>query len=118
VVGYYVLFKREGMGMGDAKLLAMIGAFLGWQSIPFVLFAGAVQGLVVALAAIGFGWMRKAPPLPDPAEAAEAELKAETTEEVPLRLAAVPFGPFLSLAAMEFLFMGAYYLDLLRALKG
>lgn len=39
---------RRGMGEGDAKLLAMIGGFLGWESILFCLVAGSAQGLVVA----------------------------------------------------------------------
>lgn len=35
---------REGLGMGDVKLLAMIGAFLGWASVPVALFVGALAG--------------------------------------------------------------------------
>ncbi|RJO65269.1 MAG: prepilin peptidase [Myxococcales bacterium] len=106
--GYYFLTHREGMGMGDAKLLAMIAAFLGWQSIPFVLFAASVQGLALALFAIGMGWMKKAPPLPDPREAAAPPGEAG---DVPLRQAAVPFGPFLSLAALEWLFFGPWLMS-------
>ncbi|MFH1530665.1 MAG: prepilin peptidase [Pseudomonadota bacterium] len=45
---YWVVFKVEGMGFGDVKLMAMIGAFLGWQSLVFVFFAGSLQGLVYA----------------------------------------------------------------------
>lgn len=36
------------MGGGDIKLLAIIGAFLGWQSLPFVVFASSVTGVVAA----------------------------------------------------------------------
>lgn len=111
--GYYFLTGREGMGMGDAKLLAMLGAFLGWQSIPFILLAASLQGLAVALFSIGVGWMPKAPPLPDPKDV-KPEEDHTVEEEVPLRLAAVPFGPFLSLAALEFLFFGNLILDLIR----
>ncbi len=106
--GYFFLTKREGMGMGDAKLLAMIGAFLGWQSIPFVLLAGSVQGVIFAVITMGFGLMRKEAPLPDPEEWEDGE-RPVSREEVPLRLAAIPFGPFLSLAALEFLFFGTVY---------
>ncbi len=113
--GYYFLTKREGMGMGDAKLLAMIAAFLGWQSIPFVLLAASLQGLAVALIGIGSGYIKKAPPLPDP-EDWEGDTPPEETEDVPLRLAAIPFGPFLSLAALEFLFFGSVYMDMLAGL--
>ena len=113
-VGYYILTKREGMGMGDAKLLAMIAAFLGWQSIPFILMAASLQGLVIALVAITFGWMRKEAPLPDPEDWENGE--RPEAEEVELRLAAVPFGPFLSLAALEFLFFGQIYLEFLQSM--
>ena len=48
---YYLLRKEEGMGMGDVKMLAMVGAFLGWQQVLLTLvlssFAGAVIGLAV-----------------------------------------------------------------------
>jgi leader peptidase (prepilin peptidase)/N-methyltransferase len=52
--GYYLLRGEEGMGMGDVKMLAMIGAFLGWKAVLLTLvlssFAGAIVG--VALMAI------------------------------------------------------------------
>jgi len=46
---------RRGMGEGDAKLLAMIGAWLGWQGAIFALVAGAMQGMVIALFLIATG---------------------------------------------------------------
>ena len=39
----------EGMGGGDIKLLAMIGAFLGWPSIPVTLFIASVLGSVIGI---------------------------------------------------------------------
>ena len=118
ILAYYLIRKTEGMGMGDAKLLAMIGAFLGWQSLLFVLVASSIQGLVASLVSFKLGWMKKAPPLPDPAEVdAEGPLEAEDEQEVSLGQAAVPFGPFLALAALEWLFfrgdIASMYLGLL-----
>jgi len=46
----------EGMGQGDVKMLAMIGAFLGWQQVLVVLFFGSLAGAVVGIVVLG---MRK-----------------------------------------------------------
>ena len=46
---YYILRKIEGMGLGDAKLMAGIGLLFGWQSIPFILFVSAMLGLMMVL---------------------------------------------------------------------
>jgi len=90
--GYHGLTKREGMGGGDIKLLAMIGAFLGWKAVVFTIFAGSAIGTVVgATVALRKGGGRRL---------------------------AVPFGPFLSLGALLFLFFGPqvihWYLGLMR----
>ena len=58
VAGAYYLWRREeGMGMGDVKMLAMIGAFLGWKAVLVTLvlasFAGAIIGLVLMAAQRG-----------------------------------------------------------------
>jgi leader peptidase (prepilin peptidase)/N-methyltransferase len=45
--GYYFLTKKEGMGGGDIKLLAMIGAFLGWQGALVTLMLGACAGSII-----------------------------------------------------------------------
>ena len=48
---YYLVRKEEGMGMGDVKMLAMVGAFLGWRAVILTLvlssFAGAIVGVVM-----------------------------------------------------------------------
>ena len=89
---YRWLFKREGMGGGDVKLLAMIGAFLGWKAviltILFSSFIGSVTGVaIMAWKGKGFKY-------------------------------AIPFGPFLSLGAVISLFYGEdfirWYLNLNR----
>ncbi|GAC1357181.1 MAG: A24 family peptidase [Polyangiales bacterium] len=47
---YRVLRGKQGMGLGDAKLLALIGAWFGWPGALFALFAGSIQGTLAALA--------------------------------------------------------------------
>lgn len=47
--GYRLLRGHEGLGLGDGKLLAVVGGFLGWKALPLVLFLGSVQGLIVAV---------------------------------------------------------------------
>ena len=62
--GYYRLRGIEGLGMGDVKMLAMIGAFLGWKLMLVTLilasFAGSVIG--VGIIALGRGGMKAALP--------------------------------------------------------
>lgn len=62
--GYYMLRKEEGLGMGDVKMLGMIGAFLGWQAVLLTLvlasFSGAIIG--VAMIALQRGSMKYALP--------------------------------------------------------
>jgi leader peptidase (prepilin peptidase)/N-methyltransferase len=74
---YEVIRKREGMGMGDVKLLAMIGAFLGWKGVIFVTFISSLIGTVVGISIILYK---------------RSDLKY-----------AIPYGPFLSLAAALYL---------------
>ncbi len=80
---------REGMGHGDFKLLAMLGAFLGWQALPFIIFLASATG-----AAVGALWLWAT------RESARAP---------------VPFGPFLAGAGMVWLLWGpalfGWYLD-------
>jgi leader peptidase (prepilin peptidase)/N-methyltransferase len=77
---YYLATGKEGMGGGDIKLLAMIGAFLGWKGVLVTLFIGSFAGaLAGGLLMLFFGKDRKY---------------------------AVPFGPFLALGAVVYLFLG------------
>lgn len=52
---YKVMTGRTGMGGGDPKLFAAIGAWLGWQALPFVLVAAASLGLIIAALAAARG---------------------------------------------------------------
>ncbi len=93
--GYFALTKRDGMGGGDIKLLAMIGAFCGWQSLLYVIFASSLLGSVIGILAM----IRQG--------------KGGKTR--------IPFGPFLSVAAMtwvlfqdQIISLWQLYLDLAR----
>ena len=78
--GYYFFTGKEGMGGGDIKLLAMIGAFTGWQGVFFTIFIASATGTLIGITLMLF---------------AKKNLKF-----------AVPFGPFLSVGAMSYLFFG------------
>ena len=81
VIGVYWLIRRvEGMGQGDIKMLAMIGAGLGWRAVPGVLLLAAVSGSLIGV---------------------PAALRSERGMQLPL-----PFGVFLGLATLAVLFFG------------
>lgn len=58
------LLKKEGLGLGDAKLMAMIGAFLGWQGALFTILAGSLLGSVAGLVLLAKGRLRMGEPMP------------------------------------------------------
>jgi len=74
VAGYLLLWSvywafklttgKEGMGYGDFKLLAMLGAWLGWQALPVILLAASLVGAVVGIALIAFAGHQRNQPLP------------------------------------------------------
>lgn len=91
-IGYEFMTKNEGMGGGDIKLLAMIGAFLGWKAILPVIFISSCLGTIVGIPVM---------------------LRQHASGKL-----AIPFGPFLSVAALVWLFWGEgllrWYLGLFR----
>ncbi|WP_019615892.1 prepilin peptidase [Psychromonas ossibalaenae] len=78
--GFKLLTGKEGMGYGDFKLLAALGAWFGWQALPLIIlissFAGAIIGIAVLLASKD----KKSRP--------------------------IPFGPYLAIAGWIFLVYG------------
>ena len=80
IKGYFLLTKKEGMGGGDVKLLAMIGAFLGYKSLLFIIFSSSLLGTIIGIPLIM-------------AKKDKSSL-------------AIPFGPFLSLGAVIYIYFG------------
>jgi leader peptidase (prepilin peptidase) / N-methyltransferase len=93
------LLKRETMGWGDVWLLAAIGAWLGWAALLPVVLLSALQGAVVGTILIA---MRRDPQAPEPVPATATP---SDDDWVPPKHA-VPYGPFLALGALEYLFFG------------
>jgi len=85
--GYEKATGREGMGGGDIKLIAMIGAFLGWKGALFSIFAGSLLGVAAGVIAMQKG---------------EDGLKT-----------AIPFGPCLCAAALLARFLAAPFFEML-----
>ncbi len=77
---YKIIRKREGMGMGDVKLLAMLGAFLGINGVFFIILVSSLVGSVIGITLI-------------------------LIQRGNMKLA-LPYGPFISFAAVLFLFTG------------
>jgi len=79
------VYKKEAMGMGDVKFIAGIGAFLGWQAALFSVFVSSLIGGVVGLALVlgsRKGWGSR-----------------------------IPYGPYIALAALVWVFCGREFLD-------
>jgi len=87
-LGYWWARRQEGMGGGDVKMLAMIGAFLGWQSIPFTILVASVLGVVIGIGAM---------------IAERGSLQHR-----------IPFGPFLAFGALAWIYLGPFLPDALR----
>jgi len=77
---YHFVTGKEGMGVGDIKFLAMIGAFIGWQGVLFTLFTASIIGALVGVATMIF-------------------FSRDSKY-------ALPFGPFLAIGAALYFFYG------------
>ena len=84
---YKMIKKIEGMGLGDAKLMAGIGLLFGWQSVPFVLFVSAILGLIFVLPSL----LKK-----------QKNMRSE-----------IPFGPFIIVACLIYFTYGDFLYSLI-----
>jgi leader peptidase (prepilin peptidase)/N-methyltransferase len=126
VVGYKALRGRPGMGMGDAKLTMLAGAWFGWPGVAFAVFAGALQATVAAgivLAVKGKieepeAVVRDREELQAAAAGGDEEarhiLELDPLGAAPddgIMAARMPFGPFICLAILEWMLAGAWIAD-------
>ena len=77
---FRLLTSKEGMGFGDFKLLALFGAWFGWQLLPQIVVIASVAGALIGLAMI---------------------LLRKHEREIP-----IPFGPYLAIAGIIAMFWG------------
>jgi leader peptidase (prepilin peptidase)/N-methyltransferase len=62
--GYKWITGKDGLGFGDFKLLAMLGAWLGWQSLPIIILLSSLLGSIVGIGLIVFRAQDKNIPIP------------------------------------------------------
>lgn len=77
---YQKLTGKDGMGGGDIKLLAMMGAFLGWKAVPFIIFTSSLVGSLIGVSIM---------------------LLQKKDSKF-----AIPFGPYLAFGAVLYIFYG------------
>ncbi|MBN2574518.1 MAG: prepilin peptidase [Deltaproteobacteria bacterium] len=123
---YYYSTGREGLGLGDGKLLAVMGALLGWKALPAIVCAASCVGILVSVPVLVVQRRRRtkaAAPAPAGPQASPATSEPAPDAAVPggqddaagpaqagatpvsIRRAEVPFGPFLSASALAYLFL-------------
>ena len=119
--GFWLLTKREGMGYGDGKLLAIVGALFGWQAVMVALFLGSMLGTLILVPLLLALRVRERNPHIEAEDAVpgakedseEGDSAKEDSEEggsepPGVGRIAVPFGPFLASAAVIYLFTESY----------
>jgi len=116
VLTYRYAFKREGMGMGDVLILGMIGAFVGYKAMPLIYFLSSLQGLAAALIYYLAGGRTTYPT--DDLDDNERQKYKEDKEAHPIRMMAVPFGPFLALSALEWVMFREYFVKMINIVFG
>jgi len=90
--GYQRLTGKDGMGGGDIKLLAMMGAFLGWKAVPFIILASSLAGSIIGISIM---------------------LLQKKDSKL-----AIPFGPYLAFGAVLYIFYGRVLIRWYLGLSG
>ncbi|WP_455207573.1 prepilin peptidase [Kaarinaea lacus] len=89
---FKLLTGKEGMGYGDFKLLAMLGAWMGWQSLPGIVLLSSFVGAIIGISLIIFRGRDKNIP--------------------------IPFGPYLAIAGWVYLLWGTHITQLYFSIAG
>ncbi len=101
-----LLLRKPGMGFGDVKLLAMLGALLGWKGVLGILMMASMIGSVVGVSMIAFFKLRAGKAQGEQPAVAEGAEPAASDDEITLEGHYLPFGPYLALAGLLYLFFG------------
>ena len=108
---YYRVTHREGLGLGDGMLLALVGALLGWRGVLVALFGGSVIGSVIGITALLIGRASTSEEASTAGDAGRASEGGEAAgvgggeaDTPSLMRTELPFGPFLAMAASFYLF--------------
>lgn len=105
---YFRITKREGLGLGDSTLLAVVGSLLGWRGVVVSLFGGSVIGSVIGITVL---LVKRSNDEDEPAEQAPVEGTTDEADAPSIMRTELPFGPFLAMAAVFYLF-AAPWIDL------
>ena len=84
-ISFKIITGKEGMGHGDFKLLALLGAWFGWQALPLIIILSSVVGTIIGISLIIF--------------------KSHN------RNSTIPFGPYLALAGWVYMLWGPYMMS-------
>ncbi len=117
IVGEKV-FKKEALGGGDKYLLALLGAFLGWQSLLGIVFLSSLQGALIGSVLLLVRGRAGPAPIEESPEAQEHEsqspsLLEEQEDDWTPGPTNIPFGPWLALAALEIMLLGPWLASIL-----
>ena len=110
---YYYSTGREGLGLGDGKLLAAMGALLGWKALPPIVFSASFVGIAVSIPVLLIQRRKRAiatmvpeqVTVVNPVQHGAAESEQQHPPESSIRRTEVPFGPFLAASALGYLFL-------------